>query len=137
MTIFGVKKVVFWPFSKLFWSCLSICFIFKVLKHNKSREINEYIKTRFFCPFEKCGILWITLDAYYSSQQCFIPQRDSAKAEPLWGQFDSLSILLWSRQGCLTFDIFNLQTEIRLFEILKMFYPPKRLCESRTRMGSI
>ena len=24
LTILGVKKVVFWPFSKLFWSCLGI-----------------------------------------------------------------------------------------------------------------
>ena len=28
------------------------------------------------------------------------------------------------------FDTFNLQEEIRLFEILKMFYPPKGLCEA-------
>ena len=33
------------------------------------------------------------------------------------------------------FETFNLQTEIRLFEIFKMFYPPKGLCESRTQWG--
>ena len=35
------------------------------------------------------------------------------------------------------FDTFNLQADIRLFEILKMCYPPKGLCGSRTRMVSI
>ena len=33
LTILGVKKVVFWTFSKLFWSCLvSVWALFSVLK---------------------------------------------------------------------------------------------------------
>ena len=33
LTILGVKKVVFWTFSKLFWSCLgSVWALFLVLK---------------------------------------------------------------------------------------------------------
>ena len=33
------------------------------------------------------------------------------------------------------FDTFNLLAEIHRFVILKMFYPPERLCESRTQCG--
>ena len=35
------------------------------------------------------------------------------------------------------FYTINLQKDIHLYEILEMFYPPKGLCDSRTRMGSI
>ena len=34
------------------------------------------------------------------------------------------------------FETLNLRPEIRLFENLKMFYPPKGHCQSRARMGS-
>ena len=46
------------------------------------------------------------------SLPCFIPRRDSAKAEPVWGPFDSL--YLWSKEGCLTLSIYG-----RKFTFLK------------------
>ena len=41
----------------------------------------------------------------------------------------------WAHCGLRIFDTFNLQTEIRLFEFLKMFYPPKGLCQAESEWG--
>ena len=36
----------------------------------------------------------------------FIPERTLREAEPVWGSFDILSILLWSREGRFTLLIY-------------------------------
>ena len=58
---------------------------------------------------------------------CFIARRDSARQIPkevqlfLLMSYFVLGNVHWT---------FNLQTEIRLFRTLKMFYPPKELCKA-------
>ena len=57
---------------------------------------------------------------------CFISRRDSAKQIPKEVQL----FLLMSYFGLgNVYWTFNLQTVFFLFETLKMFYPPKGLCE--------
>ena len=51
LTILGVKKVVFWTFSKLFWSCLgSVWALFSVLKCQLSYSLLPVTESLLWGP---------------------------------------------------------------------------------------
>ena len=54
--------------------------------------------------------VWNQKYAFLKLWEYFIPPRDSAGAESVWGPFDILSILLWSREGCWTLSIYMLKS---------------------------
>ena len=70
-------------------------------------------------------------EAFLKSWKCFIPRRDSAKQSPM-GSIWYSSILLCLEKGVGTFKFAGVRG---LFEILKMFYPPKGLCEAEPEWG--
>ena len=55
------------------------------------------------------------------------PPKGICESRSHWPPFDSLSILLCLRNG---FDTFKIPILIGVFEILKMFYPPKGHCKA-------
>ena len=57
----------------------------------------------------------------------FHPPKGAAKAVP-YGV--NLTSFLFNNCPGNDFDTFNLQTEIRFFEILKMFHPPMGFCKA-------
>ena len=86
---------------------------------------------------------------YAAFQKCFIPRREMRSISsgvqlfllmfypPKATKGVPLFLLIFYFGLGNVYGTFVSDPVIRLFEILKMFYPPKGLCESRTRMGSI
>ena len=66
--------------------------------------------------------------------KCFIPPRDSAPQSPKGSNCFYLCFIVAVGNDT---GGFNLQEVFYLFETLKMFYPPERLCRAEPERGPI
>ena len=85
-----------------------------------------WIKKNWVSICEGSSLVW-------KLSKSFTPQRDCAKAEPVWGPIDSLSILLWSKERCLTLSISK--RKLAFLKSWKSFIPRRDSGEAESIWG--